>query len=220
MASAIATASPAGTSTSVIPTGFARVATTAVNALAEPLRHWPAHSVDDFGRDPSLVRALSPLAALRWDEVTLNRTNARWRELLNLARLLLGERFQTTSAGGSDGFPLLFEMNTLFEEYVARMLKRALADTLRRALATLPNLTLRDQGERRCAIVTFTVEGEPAPQVARRLAASRINVTHSTPFSARLDFERRRLAGVVRASIHYYNTEDEIDRFCRAVRNA
>ena len=95
-----------------------------------------------------------------------------------------------------------------------------LADTLRHALATLPNLTVRDQGERRCAIVTFTVEGEPSPQVARRLAASRINVTHSTPSSARLDFERRRLAGVVRASIHYYNTEDEIDRFCRAVRNA
>ena len=70
-----------------------------------------------------------PVAALRWDGVTLDRTNARWRELLNLARLLLGARFQTTSAGGSDGFSLLFEMNTLFEEYVARMLKRALSDT-------------------------------------------------------------------------------------------
>jgi len=70
-----------------------------------------------------------PVLALRWDEVTLDRTNARWHELLNLARVLLGERFQTTSAGGSDGFSLLFEMNTLFEEYVARMLKRALADT-------------------------------------------------------------------------------------------
>lgn len=70
-----------------------------------------------------------PVSALRWDDVVLDRTNGRWRELLNLARLLLGERFQTTSAGGSDGFSLLFEMNTLFEEYVARMLKRALGDS-------------------------------------------------------------------------------------------
>lgn len=70
-----------------------------------------------------------PLQALRWDRVVLNRTNARWRELLNLARLLLGERFQTTSAGGANGFSLLFEMNTLFEEYVARVLKRALSNT-------------------------------------------------------------------------------------------
>jgi 5-methylcytosine-specific restriction enzyme subunit McrC len=68
-----------------------------------------------------------PISALRWERVVLDRTNDRWRELLNLARLLLGERFQTTSAGGSDGFSLLFEMNTLFEEYVARILRRALA---------------------------------------------------------------------------------------------
>jgi 5-methylcytosine-specific restriction enzyme subunit McrC len=67
--------------------------------------------------------------ALPWGQAVLDRTNNRWRELLNLARLLLGDRFQTTSAGGSDGFSLLFEMNTLFEEYVARMLKRALAET-------------------------------------------------------------------------------------------
>ena len=44
-----------------------RVAGTAANVIAEPLRHWPAHSVDDFGRDPHLIAALSPLARLRWD---------------------------------------------------------------------------------------------------------------------------------------------------------
>ncbi|SAL86476.1 McrBC 5-methylcytosine restriction system component-like protein [Caballeronia arvi] len=68
-----------------------------------------------------------PVSALSWDKVVLDRTNARWRELLNLARLLLGERFQTTSAGEAEGFSLLFEMNTLFEEYVARMIRRALS---------------------------------------------------------------------------------------------
>lgn len=67
----------------------------------------------------------APVSALNWDQVVLDRTNARWRELLNLAKLLLGERFQTTSAGESNGFSLLFEMNTLFEEYVARMVQRA-----------------------------------------------------------------------------------------------
>ncbi|AOF88325.1 restriction endonuclease [Sinorhizobium sp. RAC02] len=70
-----------------------------------------------------------PVSALRWDDVVLDRTNSRWRELLNLARLLLGDRFQTTSSGGADGFSLLFEMNVLFEEYVARMLKRGLVGT-------------------------------------------------------------------------------------------
>jgi 5-methylcytosine-specific restriction enzyme subunit McrC len=69
-----------------------------------------------------------PISALRWDQVVLDRTNDRWRELLSLARLLLGKRFQTTSLGGNDGFSLLFQMNTLFEEYIAKMLKRALID--------------------------------------------------------------------------------------------
>ncbi len=90
-----------------------------------------------------------PITALRWDEVTLDRTNARWRELLNLARLLLGERFQTTSAGGSDGFSLLFEMNTLFEEYVARMLKRALADTDLRVVSQGGRLYCLETDDRR-----------------------------------------------------------------------
>ena len=93
-----------------------------------------ARTVDNQRRLRELAFAYTDIAdvlvpALRWDQVALDRTNARWRELLNLSRLLLGERFQTISAGGSKGFSLLFEMNTLFEEYVARSLTRALADT-------------------------------------------------------------------------------------------
>ncbi len=93
--------------------------------------------------------AAVPVAALRWDEVVLDRTNSRWRELINLARLLLGERFQTTSAGGSSGFSLLFEMHTLFEEYVARMLKRALADTNLRVVSQGGRLYCLETDDRR-----------------------------------------------------------------------
>ncbi|MDR3533417.1 MAG: restriction endonuclease [Rhodopila sp.] len=70
--------------------------------------------------------ALMPVATLRLGEVVLDRTNRRWRELISLAKLLLGQRFQTTTVGNTQGFSLLFEMNTLFEEYVARMLGRAM----------------------------------------------------------------------------------------------
>ena len=74
------------------------------------------------------ISEVSP-GALRWDLIVLDRTNTRWRELLSLARLLLDDRHQRTSAGPIDGYALLFEMNVLFEEYVARLLARALADT-------------------------------------------------------------------------------------------
>lgn len=72
------------------------------------------------------VRAV-PVASLAWQEVVLDRTNEQWRDLLSLARLLLGDRFQTTSAGAAPGFSLLFEMNILFERYVGRLLQRAIA---------------------------------------------------------------------------------------------
>ena len=68
-----------------------------------------------------------PVAALRWDQITLDRTNQRWRELLSFARLLLTDRHQQTSAGAIDGHALLFEMNALFEQYVAKLLTRALS---------------------------------------------------------------------------------------------
>lgn len=68
-----------------------------------------------------------PVSALRWEDVQLDRTNARWKDLLALAKFLLGDRFQTTSIGSQAGFSLLFEMNTLFEQYVGRMMRRALA---------------------------------------------------------------------------------------------
>ena len=67
--------------------------------------------------------------ALRWDLIVLDRTSTRWRELVALARLFLSDRHQQTSAGPVDGYALLFEMNVLFEKYVARLLARALAGT-------------------------------------------------------------------------------------------
>lgn len=68
-----------------------------------------------------------PAEALRWDRIVLDRSNSRWRELVNWARLLLGSRFQETSAGPMEGYALLFEMNVLFEAYVARLMRRALS---------------------------------------------------------------------------------------------
>ena len=50
------------------------------------------------------------------------------------------------------------------------------------------------------------------------LAARSINVTTSTVASTRFDMEARGLHEIVRASVHYYNDEAEITRFCESVR--
>lgn len=135
-----------------------------------------------------------PVAALRWDEVTLDRTNARWRELLNLARLLLGDRFQTTSAGGSDGFSLLFEMNTLFEEYVARMLKRALADTDLRVVSQGGRLYCLETDDRRGLFQT-----RPDILVKRGDAVVQVIDTKWKRIAARIDDPKQ---GVSQADVY------------------
>ncbi|WP_264213408.1 McrC family protein [Leisingera thetidis] len=69
------------------------------------------------------------VSSLKWDEVVIDRTNRAWQELFGMAQLFLRSRYQTTSAGAGRGTALLFEMNTLFEEYVGRLITRALART-------------------------------------------------------------------------------------------
>jgi selenocysteine lyase/cysteine desulfurase len=78
----------------------------------------------------------------------------------------------------------------------------------------LPGVTVHDPGVVRCGIVGFTVAGYEPIEIKRVLAQSRINVTVSQQSSSRLDMEARGLTSVVRASVHYYNSEDEVERFC------
>lgn len=70
-----------------------------------------------------------PASALAWNEVIIDRNNRAWQDLFNMAQLFLRSHYQTTSVGSGQGTALLFEMNTLFEEYVGRQVKRALAGT-------------------------------------------------------------------------------------------
>lgn len=88
----------------------------------------------------------------------------------------------------------------------------ALAGLLRARLAAIPGCQVRDQGTEQCGIVTFTVDGVPADEIKDRLAGRSINVSVSRAPSTLLDMIDRGLASVVRASVHYYNTEEEMDR--------
>ncbi len=86
----------------------------------------------------------------------------------------------------------------------------ALADALRAALREVPGLTLYDLGKRPCAIVSFAVEGIESEAIEAGLRDRGVNVSTSSRASTLLDANARGLPAVVRASPHYYNTEDEI----------
>ena len=92
-----------------------------------------------------------------------------------------------------------------------------LAEQLRTRLNGMDGVRVHDQGSRRCGIVTFTVDGVPAQQVQRQLSERGVNVSVSLVDYARLDLPPRGLPDLVRASVHYYNTDDELDRLVDAL---
>jgi selenocysteine lyase/cysteine desulfurase len=95
-----------------------------------------------------------------------------------------------------------------------------LAGRLRDGLSAIEGVTVRDQGLTKAAIVTFTVDGLEATEVQSALAAERINVNVQRKQDAWLDLGERGLDEVVRSSVHYYNSDEEIDLLLDAVRRA
>jgi cysteine desulfurase / selenocysteine lyase len=95
---------------------------------------------------------------------------------------------------------------------------RALGASLRERLASdVAGVHLHDLGVERCGIVTFTVDGSDPYALAASLRTEAVNISVSTIDFARFDFESRGFDAVARASVHYYNTDDELDRFVTAV---
>lgn len=94
-----------------------------------------------------------------------------------------------------------------------------LATRLRSGLSTIPGVTVTDRGKVLCGIVTFILNRMSAEDAQKQLLKKRINTSVSQVPSTRLDFEKRGLKAVVRASVHVFNTEIEINRMLSAVRS-
>ncbi|MFY7962600.1 MAG: aminotransferase class V-fold PLP-dependent enzyme, partial [Elsteraceae bacterium] len=95
-----------------------------------------------------------------------------------------------------------------------------LADHLRAGLGRVPGVTLQDLGgPERSGLVSFAVAGIAGSAVKERLAAEHhISVAaNGVPYTPH-DMRARGLSEIVRASVSYLNTEEEVERLIKAVR--
>ncbi len=100
---------------------------------------------------------------------------------------------------------------------VAEEAIRANAARLRQGLQDIPGVRIQDAGPDLCGIVSFTLDGRTPAQVRDELARTGVIVTVSEASSTRLDMGERGLAGVVRASPHYFVSPQDLDTAVAAV---
>lgn len=92
-----------------------------------------------------------------------------------------------------------------------------LADILRRELSALPGTRVHDKGAQALRHRDLPRRGRKPAETRARLSAENINVSVSAASSSRIDLPERGLDALVRASVHAFNTEAEIETFLKVL---
>ena len=96
-----------------------------------------------------------------------------------------------------------------------------LASSLRSLISDLPGFTLHDRGASKSGIVTFSCRNLGAADLVTWLRREHaINTSVSAVQLTRTDLLSKGLTHIVRASVHAFNTEDEIRELASALRLA
>jgi len=95
---------------------------------------------------------------------------------------------------------------------------RELAALLRTKLSAIPGFRVLDRGKELAAIVTVEVPGWNATDLVNHLRGLGINTSATLREYAVIDMDEKRAATALRASPHYYNTEEELDRLIEVLR--
>ncbi len=160
---------------------------------------------------PELARSMEPAA--------LDLHGAQWAEETGYRLAPDASRFEfwECSVAGRLGLgaAIRYLLDLGIDEVASAVSARA--EFARTELAALPGVTVRDLGGHRSGIVSFTVEGVDPNSAREVLADSDVTVTVSGRGSTWVDMTRRGLDGVLRASPHYFNTFEDLERLVAAV---
>lgn len=91
-----------------------------------------------------------------------------------------------------------------------------LATQLREGFSSMNHIHCHDLGTNLGGIVSFTVNGMSGPEVMNWLLERNINLSWNGVPNTYLDMTAKGLNEIVRACVHYYNTEEEVSTFLKA----
>lgn len=93
-----------------------------------------------------------------------------------------------------------------------------LAAQLRAGLSEIPGVIVRDKGRVKGGIVTFTVEGKDADEIQKELMKSHVQLSVARSGTSWFDFPERHIHTMLRASVHYFLLEEEVEELIEKVR--
>ena len=160
--------------------------------------------------------------AERLEPATLDNVGANWVSPSDYTLAPCARRFETFERNVAGqialGVAVRYAMDVGLEAIATRI--QTLAQSLRDRLSALPRVTVHDPGLNKSGIVTLSVEGRDPADLQATLRARRINTSVARADTIRLDAESRNLPDLLRASVHAYNTEAEVERFVLALRTS
>jgi len=128
------------------------------------------------------------------------------------------EKWETNFAGK---FALSVAIQYLLDLGVENVWQRVqlLANYLRDSLSNIPGIEVLDLGSVRSGIVSLR-SAKMAPATLKQFLKEKgINTSVLVANTTLLDMEERSIDSAIRASVHYYNTEEELDRLVDILRS-
>ena len=160
---------------------------------------------------------VAPAMLERVEPAMIDHSGAHWRDKDAYELASDAGRYQTYEraygAALGLGAAVDYALSLGLDEIQSRI--NGLAARLRQELAGRPGFAVHDLGAEKCGIVTFTHETMASSDIRDGLAQAGMQVSVSPPEGTLLDATERGLGNLVRASPHYYNTDDELDQVLR-----
>lgn len=122
------------------------------------------------------------------------------------------ENWESSQAGKLAFTEALRQCHQLGTEAIWSRVQK-LAQALRDNLQNNHKVVCHDVGQKFSGIVTFSAKELMTAQVKELLSQQKINTSIALPSGTLLDATRRDLPEMIRASVHYYNTMEEINIF-------